>query len=47
MVISASHYGSMLRTWPQTRRLYEEFIDWLGEQGVTRWPTFAEWIAEQ
>lgn len=47
VVIFASHYSSMLRTWPQTRRLYEEIIAWLGEQGVTQWPTFAEWVAEQ
>lgn len=41
-VIFATHYSSMMRTWPQTRRLLEETFAWLGEQGVDRWTTFAE-----
>ena len=45
VVIFASHYSAMLATWPQTRRLFEEVIGWLGEQGVKEWMTFGEWAA--
>jgi len=44
--IFASHYHSMMKTWNQTRLLYEEIIEWLAKQGVTEWITFREAIIQ-
>jgi peptidoglycan/xylan/chitin deacetylase (PgdA/CDA1 family) len=43
VVVFASHYSAMAQTWPQTRRLLETTIDWLGELGVSEWVTFGKW----
>jgi len=43
-IVLCSHYHSMMRTWRQTRPLMERVIEWLAEQGVTEWVTFAEYV---
>lgn len=44
-VVLGSHYSAMAAAWVQTRRLYEELLEWLGAQGVEQWVTFQEWTA--
>lgn len=43
-LVFASHYHSMVRTWEQTRDLYQRLLDWLAQQGVSEWVTFKEAI---
>jgi len=44
--IFSSHYHSMMSTWNQTRRLYEEMLDWFAEQGISEWITFREAVSQ-
>ncbi|MCX7597346.1 MAG: polysaccharide deacetylase family protein [Armatimonadetes bacterium] len=46
VLIFASHYHSMARTWGATRPLFDRVLDWLADRGVTKWITFRELAGE-
>jgi len=45
VVVFGSHYHSMVRTWEQTRPLYETAFEWMADRGVAEWVTFGDCVA--
>lgn len=43
VLVIGSHYNAMIRTWAYTRPLLEEMLEWLAQQGVMDWITFAQY----
>ncbi len=46
VLILGTHYQSMMKTWPQTRPLFDRLLDWLFAKGVGRCVTFAQHVYE-
>ena len=47
VLVLCTHFNAMYATWDQTRRLFDELLDWLAGEGVREWRTFTEYISWQ